>query len=459
MPSPMASRPLLSVALACAFALAVPVPATAVADGPAPQWCGQARRTDDRSHAVFGRARQFKIVYAVLKGGPDRLAQVAPLIEADARAVAEAIGGASGGTRTVRFDRGTSCGPQYLDIQVVRLRHPAGHYIEDGLPEVGRGSALAGELRRATRPGHGRHMLVYVDGLGGETAQGETDAVPNDSRPGAVNRSNRGGRLAVVFGPEQLPAPSAAGLAPKLALHELFHALGAVQEGAPHSTAGGHCYDGDDVMCYDDASLRSGLYTDGACSRTEGVIDAPIDCGGDDYFSPAPAPGSYLATHWNVYDSLFFESCSDARVAASCGAATPPAPRATAATAPAGPSASGAFVRHDTGGRLGTVTVSLDVRATDAVATVSATPLELPAGSYRMVTCVTLRSAGAEPWEQCWTKEAGGGPNRFLEESLTVSRPGPGTSSVVAGRVEIQDASGRTLASTPAAPSLDVPAA
>jgi hypothetical protein len=52
-------------------------------------------------------------------------------------------------------------------------------------------------------------------------------------------------------------------------------------------------------MCYDDGSL----------APFPNLTPCPgamrFDCGGDDYFSPRPAANSYLAGHWNMYDSSF----------------------------------------------------------------------------------------------------------------------------------------------------------
>ncbi len=69
-------------------------------------------------------------------------------------------------------------------------------------------------------------------------------------------------------------------------------------------------------MCYaEDGSARSQMITD--CAGLPGAIPQNYDCGRDDYFNPAPAPGSYLATHWNTYDSSFMAPCGE--VAPACG--------------------------------------------------------------------------------------------------------------------------------------------
>jgi hypothetical protein len=86
-----------------------------------------------------------------------------------------------------------------------------------------------------------------------------------------------------------------------VAAHELTHTLGAVELGAPHATANGHCYDESDLMCYDDGS---GVKMRNVCPSSQEQL---LDCGHDDYFSTDPRPGSWLAKHWNTADSSFLD--------------------------------------------------------------------------------------------------------------------------------------------------------
>lgn len=82
--------------------------------------------------------------------------------------------------------------------------------------------------------------------------------------------------------------------------HEIFHMLGAVQKSAPHYDGTGHCTDDYDLMCYQSAN---GKPVSVRCP--DPVMQQRLDCGGDDYYNPHPAPGSYLATHWNTANSSF----------------------------------------------------------------------------------------------------------------------------------------------------------
>jgi hypothetical protein len=104
-------------------------------------------------------------------------------------------------------------------------------------------------------------------------------------------------------------------------LHELTHNMGGVQSTAPHHTSYGHCYDEHDVMCYDDGS---GIAMVNVCPNVSGAIAEVYDCGNDDYFSPLPGAGTYLATHWNVYNSAFMVGC--AALVPACGGAGGPTP-------------------------------------------------------------------------------------------------------------------------------------
>jgi hypothetical protein len=84
--------------------------------------------------------------------------------------------------------------------------------------------------------------------------------------------------------------------------HELMHTIGAAQPDAPHGTAGFHCWDQNDVMCYDDDGPGPVVMRPMCPGRDSRLFD----CGHDDYFrAGAPPAGSWLAAHWNTYDSRF----------------------------------------------------------------------------------------------------------------------------------------------------------
>jgi hypothetical protein len=87
-------------------------------------------------------------------------------------------------------------------------------------------------------------------------------------------------------------------------LHEVGHTIGAVPLSAPHSTLAGHCYTAVDVMCYQDGGpwfTSGGTMTSVCAAKPEGQFT--FDCQGGDYYEVDPAPGGFLASHWNTADS------------------------------------------------------------------------------------------------------------------------------------------------------------
>jgi hypothetical protein len=280
-------------------------------------WCGVERTDDDVANAAFpSTSARIKVVYAHAADQPDRFANWSDALQGTVGNVERYLAGQTGGLRALRFDMGTSCGPQYVDIQVVHLPSPRSYYLDQF-------SRVRNDVAAALGPTAGpRNVYVVADRLTASGVYGQGEVWSDDS-PGAGNAHNGGGFTAIMW-MNSTTAPSTTGWQPTVMLHEITHNLGGVQPSAPHSTPFSHCWDGQDVMCYADGSTGSQPYTSAICPTISGALPQTFDCNRDDYFNPAPAPGSYLATHWNVYRSVFLGPCS--QLGSACGGATVPAP-------------------------------------------------------------------------------------------------------------------------------------
>jgi hypothetical protein len=239
---------------------------------------------------------RVQAIYAHAADTADRYTAVLPLIQqyaADVSARIDAAAGRSGRGRVVRFV--TTGSPCVLAVANVTLSATG----DDSFTNT------VAELRDLGYNQADRKYLVWVDAAVGICGIGH---VYSDDKPTADNR-NAGGNM---FARTDTPCWGYADL------HELLHTLGAVQDSAPDSTRAGHCVDQTDTMCYSDTS---GAAMRQVCSNAP---DWNIDCQLNDYFNADPAPGSYLATHWNTANSPYLAS-----------AAAPPTPPALSITAPA----------------------------------------------------------------------------------------------------------------------------
>ena len=333
--------------------------AAAAAPGALPYaWCGVERTTDDAAHAALpASSPRFKLVYAHPADRANRFAQWRDALQANIALVQRFLASQSGGAKALRVDMGTSCGPQFVDVQVVRLSGVRSLYVDNFSAIV---REVETRLGATTAP---RNVVILADTLNGgsyDYGLGENVLGPAGDRRGSSNVHNAGGLASVLFSRDGQAAPGAGsrGWWPEGFLHEMSHNLGAVQWSAPHSTQPsgfqlpryGHCWQGADVMCYtEDSGAAHPMQYD--CPRVGGAIPQAYDCGRDDYFNPAPPAGSYLASHWNVYDSVFLAPCG--AIAPACGGGTeglaPAPPVATSAPLVAGSPRRGATVSSHAG--------------------------------------------------------------------------------------------------------------
>jgi len=376
-------------------------------------WCGTPTMRDDTAHATYGTLPSIKLVYAYAADRPNRFAEFANAIQADVSLLGRLVAEESGMTKTIRFDLGTDCGPAYADVRVLALPRPAASYADgSGAPSF---SALAADARAvlADEKGTGiRNYMIYADGLRGNSGvlgTAESYIGPAAEAPGSENIHNLGALYGVVWGRASVPAATTVDpyLEPTGMLHELVHTLGAVQLSAPHTSGAGHCSDEWDVLCYEDGGASDALSF--PCPQVERPVPEVLDCGRDDYFAADPPTGTYLATHWNVYRSIFLGACPD--LAAICGvspppppAPAPPPPVSAPPDEPARRSASG-WLRRVKGtrstGRLARVRLTRGTSAGRLAVAVSAGRMTLPPGAWRVRVCASVGASAAASSERC----------------------------------------------------------
>ena len=226
---------------------------------------------------------RVEAIYATA-GGTDRYASVAPLIQTSYAPYVEwqyrMSAAETGGEVHVPYVTASDgAGGCTLVVRKEILSNTADDNFSNTINEL-----KARGYNRADR-----RYMVWMDanvlcGIG---------QIYRDSQPGQTNANNG---IYTAFGRVD------AGCWGYGEAHEMMHNLGGVQPDAPHATAGFHCWDENDEMCYDDDGSGP-VAMQYVCSGRDSRM---FDCNHDDYFyAGTPAAGTYLSTHWNTYDSRF----------------------------------------------------------------------------------------------------------------------------------------------------------
>jgi hypothetical protein len=279
------------------------------------QWCGAALGRDDVEHETANGGFKYHAVYMLPADGADRFAQVAAGIQTDAFQASALLESHYG--RAIRFDMGTSCGPQYLDVTVVRMRSTTRRLRRAARRRTGTYEAVSAALHAAgldpisagdsydRAAGRTRNYVVWLDGPAPGGTCGQASIYDDPVRAGD-NLNNYGGKVAIVF-------PNGDGFCSSNAVrHEIGHTLGALQPAAPHAFDGAHCDDAlEDTMCYS----HSPQVADGNRGQF-------FDWGNDDYWDP---PTGRPLPWWTVNLNRFL--CPDSTCNFAPVAAAAPTPR------------------------------------------------------------------------------------------------------------------------------------
>ena len=229
---------------------------------------------------------RVEAIYAYQSGSASRYSTVLPSIRAWAGEVDRVFNASASKTAGVRHVRFVTDGSCNLVVRNVALS-------SSGMAAIG---GMISDLKNLGYNRSDRKYLIWAD----TNVYCGISQIMGDDRPTQDNANN--GRYGAMFSRVDTGCWGVPGHS--VEAHELMHSLGGVQTSAAHSTPANHCYDGADLMCYDDGS---GAVTQTVCATTHSNL---FDCGQDDYFSTTVVPNSYLANHWNAANSAWLTSAA-----------------------------------------------------------------------------------------------------------------------------------------------------
>lgn len=256
---------------------------------------------------------RVQLLYARSSTGADRFSTYAASFQSWAARLNQVVmdsAAQTGGTRRVRFVTDSSCNPV-----VGRVTLPS--FAMSSF------SNMVTEMHRLGYSRTDRKYLIWADS---NVYCGISELYVDDSPDPTPGRNYNNGNF-LIQGSVGRVDNGCWGLPNMVEAHELLHLLGGVQKSAPNATPGFHCLDESDRLCYQDGSTSA--RTRNVCPSAN---EALYDCNHDDYFSTAPAPGSYLATHWNTANSAFLSAQTPLNPGSTT--TTLPPPTTTSTTAP-----------------------------------------------------------------------------------------------------------------------------
>src|SRR5436190_680040 len=171
-------------------------------------WCGTETSSDDTAHEVDNGAFRYHAIYMLASDAPDRFNSLATTMQNDAFQASALLETSYG--RAIRFDLGTSCGPQYLDISVVRMPMTTAQLNAAARTGDGTFNAVTSALDAAgfttiqptdsmdDAAARTRNYIVWLDAPAPSGSCGQA-AIYDDPSRSADNLNNFGGKAAVVF--------------------------------------------------------------------------------------------------------------------------------------------------------------------------------------------------------------------------------------------------------------------